>query len=122
MKLDFYSIYQRLPFALQFTWNPFLALDLTDDEDYPDHNKILPTLATGGIFVCALAGHPLGAVVSIAVLSASFGLSIFKQFLDSKQYSATSADEIKASISNLSTTTRTITEQLVSSVKHDPGA
>lgn len=106
--------FKQLPFILQFIWNPFMALDLTDDDDYPDHNKVLPTLAIVGVLVCAVTGHALGAVIAIGVMAASFGFPMFKAFLESKQYSASARENVN--------TFKTVIEQLVDEHKQDTGA
>ena len=106
--------YRGIPFVLQFAWNPFMALDLIDDNDFPDHKKILPTLATGGIILLAAMGKPLSAVVAIAVLAASFGISVFKEFLQARHYAASVNEQIS--------TAKTLVEQLASKHKQDKGA
>lgn len=120
MKISYWKIFQSLPFALQCVWNPFLALDLTDDDGYPDHNKILPTLATGGIILCSFTGHPIGAVIAIGILAASFGLPMFKTFLETKSFTATATADLKEAVS-ISKVTTTV-QNLIDAHKQDKGA
>lgn len=121
-KINLWKLFQGLPFALQCVYNPFLALDLTDDDGYPDHSKILPTLATAGVLGLSALGHPLTAVVAVAVLAASFGFPMFKSFLESKSYTATATGDLKEAITNSKTTVTTIAQTLVQNQKHDAGA
>lgn len=97
-----------------------MALDLTDDEDYPDHDKIMPTLATLGVFICSLSGHPLGAVIAIGIMAASFGFPMFKAFLESKSFTATATAELKEAVNKSSI--KTVVESIISNHKQDGGA
>lgn len=107
--------FERMPFLIQFLWHPALALDLVDDNDEPDHSKIVPLLVIVSVLALHACGHPLGVIQFVATLAASYGYGMFKSFLDAKQYGATAtlAENVSSVLNRTENRTETITKTVI---------
>lgn len=74
----------KLPFLLRLLWDPVQALDLLDATGKPDYAKIIPVTVIYALLTLIAFNKTPSLGVVLALLSASFGQSMFRSFLKAK--------------------------------------
>lgn len=88
----------------QMLYNPFHALDLTDDLGNTDHGKALPAILLISAIVAQFLGNQFSAITLTILGSLSYGYGAWRSFL--KTRAVTSSEDIKQ------ITTHNITETI----------
>lgn len=92
------------PYVLRLIWDPVDALDLLDDTGKPDHSKVVPVVVLALVIVFKAVGNPFTLLEMIVVLSASYGQSMWRQFLKSRTVTGSwneKVDRVEVSLKSL---------------------
>lgn len=101
--------YYKMPWLLQVLYNAPIALDLLDDDGYPDHQKVLPLIVVIGIFALAACGIPISTSMAVVLATAVYGPTMWGKFIDAHTLTGTlseSVQELKQKIENSVTNTQ----------------
>ena len=69
---------------VQLIYNPFHAMDLTDDSGKTDHGKVLPAILLISAIVAQFLGKQFDAFILIILGSLSYGYGAWRSFLKSR--------------------------------------
>lgn len=95
------------PWLLRALWNPIEALDLRDNDDKPDHGKVLPWILLMAAIVFHAMGIPFAWWELTALGSLAYGYGAWRTFLKAKSVSGTFTE----SVQRTSIHTHSITER-----------
>lgn len=74
----------RMPLVLRLLWDPIEALDLVDDEGKADYAKVIPVTVIYALLALVFVEKVPSIGIVLALLSASFGQSMFRSFLKAR--------------------------------------